>query len=310
MQPATTASDMSRATYEADGMARRTQRSEGGPAWGAILGGAIAAAALSLILLALGSGLGLSAVSPWSYQGATAAGVGIGAIVWLLAMAAAASGLGGYLAGRLRGAAPATTRDEAFFRDSAHGFLAWAVATLLSAGLLTSAATAMVGSAVTASATVAGAAASTTLGAATAPGAGEKPDATAYFVDMLFRGSAPPEPAMDVAAMRDETRSIMINALQRGELSAGDKTYLSQLVARRTGMSPAEAEQRVTQVTAAAKSAADAAELKAREAAEAARNVGVLLALWVFVSLLLGAFCASFAATVGGRQRDSLASAH
>lgn len=90
----------------------------GGTAWGAILAGAVAAAALSLILLALGSGLGLSAVSPWSYQGASAAGFGMGAIVWLLFMAAAASGLGGYLAGRLRPKWVEVTGDESFFRDS------------------------------------------------------------------------------------------------------------------------------------------------------------------------------------------------
>src|SRR5262245_20537060 len=82
--------------------ASRFGKQAGGTAWGAIIAGAVAAAALSLILLALGSGLGLSAISPWSYQGATATSVTIGAIVWLLFTTVAASGLGGYLAGRLR----------------------------------------------------------------------------------------------------------------------------------------------------------------------------------------------------------------
>jgi hypothetical protein len=278
-----------------------------GPAWGAILGGAVAAAALSLILLALGSGLGLSAISPWSYQGATATGVGIGAIVWLLFMAAAASGLGGYLAGRLRPKWVGVSDDESFFRDSAHGFLVWAVATIVSAALLTTAATAMVGTAVKAGTAVAGTAVA--AGAAATPSVAEGADPTGYFADMLFRGSGPTESGTDPAAIRDESLSIMTHALQQGELSAGDKTYLGQLVARRTGLSQGEAEQRVTQVAAAAKSAADAAEMKARAAAETARKTGLYLALWVFVSLLLGAFCASLAATIGGRQRDRLAAA-
>src|ERR1700675_4143682 len=84
---------------------RRVQESEtprSAVSWGAILGGAVAAAALSLILLALGSGLGLSSISPWAYEGASATTLGISTIVWLLVMAALASGLGGYLAGRLR----------------------------------------------------------------------------------------------------------------------------------------------------------------------------------------------------------------
>ena len=288
--------------------ARRAAETGGGPAWGATIAGAVAAAALSLILLALGSGLGLSAISPWNYQGATATGVGIGAIAWLLFVAAAASGLGGYLAGRLRPTWAEVTDDESFFRDSAHGFLAWAVATIVSAALLTSAATAMVGTAVKAGAAVAGTAAATVAaGTAAAPSVAQKADPTGYFADMLFRGSRPAEPGTDPAAMRDESVSIMTNALQQGELSAGDKAYLAQLVARRTGLSQSEAEQRVTQVAAAAKSAADAAEMKARAAAETARKTGLYLALWVFVSLLLGAFCASLAATIGGRQRDGLA---
>lgn len=278
----------------------------GSTAWGAILAGAVAAAALSLILLALGSGLGLSAVSPWSYQGASAAGFGMGAIVWLLFMAAAASGLGGYLAGRLRPKWVEVTGDESFFRDSAHGFLAWAVATVVSAALLASAASSMVGTVAKAGAAVAGATVGTaaTAGAATGPTLAEKADPTAYFVDMLFRGSKPPEAGVDAEAMRSESVGIMANALQQGDLNAGDKAYLAQLVARRTGMTQSEAEQRVTQVSSAAKAALDAAETKARAAAESARKTALYTALWVFVSLLLGAFCAALAATMGGRQRD------
>ncbi len=286
---------------------RRAQGSETPPSavsWGAILGGAVAAAALSLILLALGSGLGLSSISPWAYEGASATTLGVSAVVWLLVMAAFASGLGGYLAGRLRVKWSDIDADEAFFRDTAHGFLAWGVATIVSAAILTSAASSMVGAVAktgaAATTAVAGAAAGATAAAPSAPDAMRN-----YYVDMLFRTDRPLEPGANMDAMRREAGGIVGNALLQGDLSQGDRAYLAQLVAARTGLSPADAEQRVTKTITAAKLAADAASAKAREAAEMARKVSAYTALWVFVSLLLGAFCAAFAATWGGRQRDT-----
>ena len=199
--------------------------------------------------------------------------MGIGAIVWLLFMAAAASGLGGYLAAAWRRSSGRLSR-EGRSGSCRHG-------------------------------------SGQDGGSGRSPAASlaEKANPTDYFADMLFRGSRPAEPGTDPAVTRNESPSILTNALQQGELSAGDKTYLAQLVARRTGLSQSEAEQRVTQVSTAAKSAADAAEMEARAAAEAARKTGLYLARWVFVSLLLGAFCASLAATIGGRQRDAWAAA-
>jgi hypothetical protein len=47
------------------------------------------------------------------------------------------------------------------------------------------------------------------------------------------------------------------------------------------------------------------AEVAAREAADKARKASAFSALWLFVSLLIGAFIASLAATYGGRQRDA-----
>ena len=110
-----------------------------GVSWSAILAGAAAAAALSLILLVLGTGLGLSSMSPWSNQGASASAVGVSTILWLTFTQLAASGMGGYLAGRLRTKWASVHTDEVYFRDTAHGFLAWAVATIVTAAALSSA---------------------------------------------------------------------------------------------------------------------------------------------------------------------------
>src|SRR6185369_3431329 len=265
--------------------------------WAAIVAGAVAAAALSLILLALGTGLGLSSVSPWAYEGASARSLGIASAIWLLAMAGVASGLGGYLAGRLRARWLDADVDEAFFRDTAHGFLTWAVATVISAAVLTTAASSMVG----ASAKTAADAGALTLAAGGAAATANDSDATnRYFVDMMFRGAKPgAEGGADLNGTRREAAAIVSNALAGG-LSQGDRTYLGQVIASRTGLSQDEAEQRVTQATNAAKLAADAAAAKAREVAETARKATAYTALWVFVSLLFGAFCASLAATWGG----------
>jgi hypothetical protein len=58
-------------------------------------------------------------------------------------------------------------------------------------------------------------------------------------------------------------------------------------------MSQAEAESRVNETVAAD-----------REAADAARKAVAHSLYWLFVAFLIGAFGASYAATIGGRQRD------
>jgi hypothetical protein len=96
-------------------------------------------------LLALGAGFGLFAVSPWSNVGASASTVSTAAIVWLIFIEIIASVLGGYLTGRLRTKWALIHTDEVYFRDTANGFLAWAVALVISTTLLASAAASMVG---------------------------------------------------------------------------------------------------------------------------------------------------------------------
>src|SRR5665647_3120931 len=109
--------------------------------------------AMSLILLALGTGFGLAAVSPWYDTGASAATVGRAAIGWLILMQIISSSMGGYLACRLRTKWVGVHTDEVYFRDTAHGFLAWAVALVITAAFLASAATSMMGTAAQLSAT-------------------------------------------------------------------------------------------------------------------------------------------------------------
>jgi len=255
-----------------------------GVSWPAVAGGAFVTAALSLILLALGAGLGLSSVSPWSNSGASASTISTAAIVWLIFMQLASGAMGGYLAGRLRTKWATLHTDEVYFRDTAHGFLSWAVAFVITAAFLTTAATFMVG---TAAASAAGAGAS----------AGARPsadtDPSGYFVDALFRGTGVQADANLGPARAEAGRILAYSAT--GDVSAADRAYLAQLVASRTGLSRADAERRVSDVITADKQAADTA-----------RKATARALLWTFLALLIGAFCASFAATIGGRQRDQV----
>lgn len=272
-----------------------------GVSWGAIFAGAAAAAALSLILVLLGFGLGFSAVSPWAGEGVSAKGLGISTIIWLAATQIIASGLGGYIAGRLRVKWANMHGDEVYFRDTAHGFLAWAVASLVTAMLVLGSVGSAIGSGVQATASVAGGASV----AAASSNSDSASDPYGYFVDMLFRDNRPVA-VSDDAAHAVVTRIFARTVSNDGQLAVEDRAYLAQLVSQRTNLTQAQAEQRVDQVYGQALKSVQDAELAARQAADTAKKVAAATALWTFVALLCGAFFASFAATFGGRSRDAV----
>jgi len=260
-------------------------------AWGAIIAGAFAAAAISLILLILGSALGLSSVSPWSHP-ETVAAFTVKTAIWLIVMQWIASGVGGYLTGRLRSKWLNMHTDEVFFRDTAHGFLAWAVATVLTATVLASAATSIVSGGVHAVVTVA-------AGAAANPTPRPENDANGYYIDSLFRSGAPSANA-DTKDVRAETTRILMVDLKNGSVPDADKAYLAQLVSARTGLNQTDASARVDDVVTQLSAAKD----KAKQDAEEARKTAMHVSIYIFLSLLIGAFIASCAAALGGRHRD------
>ncbi|WP_332876162.1 hypothetical protein [Massilia sp. S19_KUP03_FR1] len=277
-----------------------TRRS--GVSWAAIFAGAASAAALSLILALLGTGLGFSTLSP--YEDHSAVVMGVSAILWISLTSIIASGIGGYMAGRLRVKWASVHNDEVFFRDTAHGLLAWAVATLLTAALFGSALGSTLSGAFKTVATV-GAAVGTT--AATNGDTGMNLNPGEYYTDMLMRSDKPLAEAN--ANPRAEAARIFATSVANGSLAADDRGYLAQTVAARTGMAPPDAEKRVDEVYARMSAAAVKARAAAKEAADKARKAAATAALWLTVSLLLGAFVASLAATFGGRLRDGVAHA-
>lgn len=314
--------------------------------WGAIFAGAISAAVLSFVLLAIGTAFGLSIISPWDFTGReaaeTAAAAGIGTSIFLVVLHAVASGVGGYLTGRLRSKLTGLRGDETYFRDTAHGVVVWGVSVLglilmlACLAVLAARGTVALGTAgLSAAGQVAGGAVGSAPRALDQAGSGG--DGLGYLIDSLFRpGAAPPAPAEgtgdrasggaageaqigqpansgtmvnfalegDTRVHREEVGRILGMALD-GEVSAEDRAHVAQLVARETGLSQAEAEQRVDQVIERAKVAAAEAEQKAKEAADVARNAGMYAALWGAIAMLAGAFAAAWAATWGGRARDT-----
>ena len=294
--------------------------------WAAVFAGAIAAAALSLILLILGTGLGLTAVSPWAPNGISAAAFGISAIVWITITQVLASGMGGYLAGRLRSKWVSVHNDEVYFRDTVHGFLAWSVASLVTAAMLASATGAIISGGVQTGAAIAGTAATGAV-AATAMAVDKQGmsanDAGGYFIDSLFRkdtsaaafGAQALPSGMDVSNSGStvvntvnssaEVSRIFVNSLRTSTLPAEDARYVGQLVAQRTGLTQADAEKRVIETFTRMLTKLREGETATREAADKTRKASAYAALWIFISLLIGAFVASLAATFGGRQRDS-----
>jgi hypothetical protein len=268
----------------------------------------------------LGTGLGLSSVSPWAYSGVSATTFGVSTILWLTFTQLVASGMGGYLAGRLRTKWVAVHTDEVYFRDTAHGFLAWAIAALATAALLTSVIGSIVSGGIQAGASVAGGVATATaVGSEMAKFNGDSGPMD-YFVDSLFRKDINTAvSAADIAGSDvmpgwhlkpipgefvPEVTRIFMNSIHTSSLPEEDIRYVGQVVAQRTGLTQQDAEKRVTDTYARVQAKLHDAETAAKEAADKSRKASAYAALWLFISLLIGAFVASFAATVGGRQRD------
>lgn len=271
--------------------------------WGAIFAGALAAAVLSLVLLLVGAGIGLTTLSPWAGAGVGLATFSVGAAAWLVVMQWASAGIGGYVAGRLRANWDGVHPDETFFRDTAHGFLAWALATLVTVVLLSSAVMNVVGAGIGGTASlVQGATQGAAQGAVTR-GVDLGPLSPDYFVDSLFRPQAGGNAAATGGADDDRSQAsrILLASLVTGTMSEPDKAELARLIATRTGLSGEDAAKRLTEVQAQIGTAMTTA----KETADKARKVSATMALLTALSLMVGAFIAGVAAALGGRVREA-----
>lgn len=312
--------------------------------WAAIIAGAFVAAAVMLILLLLGSGLGFAAVSPWANSGVSVTTFSVTAAVWLIVTQWIASALSGYLTGRLRTKWSGVDPDEIFFRDTAHGFLAWALATLFTVGLLASVAGAIISGGVTAvTAVTAGAAVgasqSATQNSDDIPGS-----ITTYVVDTLFRAdpsnqqypmspsiNVPPntaiapdtsetsgtiEPPMtplndrtftttpSTTVSRNDARDETLAILINGVKNGSFPDTDRAYIARLIASRTGVSMEEATKRVDDAISQIAITETKIRQAADTARKTASTVSIFSFLSLLIGAFTACAAAALGGRHRD------
>jgi hypothetical protein len=269
--------------------------------WAAIVGGAFAIVSISLILLALGAGLGFASVSPWSNSGASATTFTVAAAIWLLVVQWLSAAFGGYLTGRLRTKWVAVHSDEIYFRDTAHGFLAWAVAAVVTAAVLASAASSVIGATARVVGTAAATAPQSNPATAVTPSVSPALDPTAYLVNELFRSDHPDANA-NLQPARAEAAPIIARGLSEGGMPPTDKAYLTQLVAGHTGLSQPDAAKRVDDVDGQVKTAW----VKAHQAADQARKAASYLSFFTAFAMMVGAFIAAVAATVAGHRRDQM----
>lgn len=252
-----------------------------GISWAAVLAGAVASLALTLVLISFGAGMGFSVVSPWGNSGVSASTFKIGTGLYFIVMAMISSAIGGYLAGRLRTKWLGVQTTEVHFRDTAHGFLAWAAASVLGAVLLASPASSLIGG------TLSGATQAAANSAQSSPMDG--------YVDRLLRSDNPSAPGQqNPSDARGEMVRLFTSSFHNGnDLNPADRTYVAKVVSTRTGLSQADAEKRVNDVVTQVKADLDAA-----------RKAAMQIAIWLTLSLFIGAFSASLAATEGGGLRD------
>jgi hypothetical protein len=252
-----------------------------GISWPAVIAGAVASLALTLVLLSFGAGMGFAVASPWGHSGVSATTFKIATGLYFIVMAMISSAMGGYIAGRLRTKWIGVQSTEVHFRDTAHGFLAWAAASVLGAILLASPANSLIGG---------------TLSAATQAAANSAQSSPmAGYVDTLLR---PDNPSTQSQPNSSETRAELVRLFMTSfrdgsDLSTADRDYVVKVVSARTGLSQTDAEKRVNDVV-----------TQAKIDMNNARKAAMQLAIWLTLSLFIGAFSAALAATEGGGLRD------
>jgi len=269
-----------------DSAAVSTDTGAGYVDWCAIAAGAMVATAVSIILFTFGTAVGLSLVSPYEGEGVSRAVYFAALGLWTLWLILSSFMAGGYIAGRLRRRVGDGTEHEVDVRDGAHGLLVWATGVVVASLLVLFGVTGMAGTAIQASAP------------ATAAASGGAGGMVAYTVDALFRAPATTNmtsmtQGADTDRERGEVERLLVHGLSDGTWRGEDRSHVARLIANRTGLSQAEAEARIDTVLA-----------EAKETADAARKIGILIGFLMAAALVVAAAAAAWAATLGGRHRD------
>jgi hypothetical protein len=264
--------------------------------WSSVAGGAVIAASLAFLLITFGSAVGFSVTSPWTTTRPEVVTISLVAAGWYLLVSLMSYIAGGYVAARLRARRHDASLHEARIRDGLHGAGVWGFGVFLTV-VLAFAGAAQLGSGAVRVGEAAGKAASAVAGT-------EAADPSAYYADVLLRREQP-TPAEIPVTIRTEVQRGLARAAATGELADQDRTYLSRLVAAHTGIEPAQAEQRVTQVTAQLQRGVAETRSAAREAAEKARRGFAIAGFLTAAAFMIALGGAWIGAMLGGEHRDA-----
>lgn len=267
--------------------------------WPAVFAGNAVTGGLILVMLPLGAAGGLAMISPYAGQNYSGTTIGVASIAFVAFMYLFSISAGGYIAGRLRPRIANTSNDEVKFRDSVNGLVFWAVGMIVSAVLTFM----MVTSAISTAASSVGSAVSSVASGATSVIPSVNPD---YLADVLLRSDNAPTQGTprSEADVRSEIGRIFTAAVASGQIEEADKTYLAGLIARRAGISEADAKARIDSAISRSAKIRDETIATAKAAADTAREATAQAAFWTAVMSLLAGLAAIYFAHLGGRHRD------
>jgi hypothetical protein len=239
--------------------------------WGAILAGTAVAAATSLLLFALAAGLDLAVMFRAAARGAPPPSLTVTAGVALIVTQWVSACLGGYITGRLRTRWVGTHTHEVFFRDTAHGFITWCVATILMASGLASTAASLPGLRLPV--------ADSSAGDAPARVVDTRDFADTAYPRFIVAEGLAAEPAVTPPAEEGPGTLVLPDGPPLVERGAWPRERGTRGYAR-------------------------ALDESGSGSGDAARRDAAIGAILTALSMLVGAFMASVAAALGGRRRD------
>jgi len=261
--------------------------------WGAVFAGTVIAIVTQLLLGLLGMGVGIASVDPATASAETGKAFGIGMAIWWVISSLISLFVGGWVAGRLAGFPKRTD-------GSLHGVVAWAVMTMFSLYLVTTA----VGNLIGGTLSVVGQGLQTAGQAAvtTAAQSNLNPDVNNQSMqqirDQARQALKNPETTM---AQMQTALDAFFTEDKSGQTQVNREAIINQLV-QNGEMSREQAERTVSQwedvANRAQQQLAEVKEDITQTASEARKPIAAA-AIWSFIALALGAVAAGIGGGMG-----------
>lgn len=267
--------------------------------WSALLAGVVLVVAIQLVLSLLGASIGFGTVDVTAGDTPSASAFGTGAGVWWVVSACISLFVGGYVAAWLAGV---ELRIDGLW----HGLVTWALVTLLTVYLLSSAiggiasggASALAGLASTLGSGIKSAA------APVAEATGLSPDMMKQRADAFLQTPASSDPAtMTPQDAQKQVASDLLVYEKGGPDAAGAKARIIDIIAAQAKIGRPDAQKKFDEADAKLTRARDEAVQAAKTAADATASAAAKTGYAVSIYLALGALAAALGGLVGGAGR-------